>query len=89
MPRWRADGRELFYTTPDNEMMAVPVETEGAFRNGTPVKLFDAPRILRFGLGNTWDVHAAGERFLFLAPPDDETLESATVTLVQNWKALL
>jgi Tol biopolymer transport system component len=89
MPQWRADGRELFYTTPDDEMMAVSVETDGTFRHGTPVKLFDAPGVLRFGVASTWDVSSDGERFVFLAPGDDRVVEPGTVTLVQGWRALL
>jgi hypothetical protein len=89
MPQWRADGRELFYATPNDEMMAVSVETDETFRHGTPVKLFDTPRILRFGVASTWDVSSDGERFVFLAPEDDQDLEPGTVTLVQGWPALL
>jgi Tol biopolymer transport system component len=89
MPKWRADGQELFYTTPNDEMMAVPVETDGTFRSGTPVKLFDAPPILRFGVAPTWDVSSDGERFFFLAPEDDRLPEPGTVTLVQGWPALI
>jgi Tol biopolymer transport system component/tRNA A-37 threonylcarbamoyl transferase component Bud32 len=89
MPQWRADGRELFYTTPDDAMMAVPVETDEAFRPGTPVKLFDTPGVLQFGAASTWDVSSDGQRFIFLAPVDDRVGEYATVTLVQGWPALL
>jgi hypothetical protein len=70
-------------------MMAVSVETDGAFQHGTPVKLFDTPRVLRFGVAPTWDVSSDGERFVFLAPGDEQVVEPATVTLVQGWPALL
>ena len=88
-PEWRADGRELFYATEDDDLMSVPVETEGAFRHGTPVKLFRAPRILRIGSSQTWDVTSDGQRFLFLAPGDEEDPEVGVVTVVQGWKRLL
>ena len=89
MPHWRGDGRALFYSTPADEIMEVSVETGGTFRHGTPVKLFDAPRILRFGVAPTWDVSSDGERFVFLAPGDNEAVETGTVTLVQGWPALI
>src|SRR5689334_12875507 len=40
-PRWRADGKELYYLDPDLKMMAVKVEVKGAaFTAGTPISLF-------------------------------------------------
>jgi hypothetical protein len=43
-PRWRADGKELFYMSADNRLMAVPVDfTRGARPSiGIPVPLFTA-----------------------------------------------
>src|SRR5207244_10479834 len=42
-PRWRRDGRELFYVTPDNRLMAVPIQVGSDTRTvnpGVPVALF-------------------------------------------------
>jgi Tol biopolymer transport system component len=43
-PRWRADGKELFYASPDGKVMAVPVSTGAgigtAIQAGTQVPLF-------------------------------------------------
>jgi len=39
-PRWRADGRELFYMAADGGLMAVEVGTSPVFTAGTPVALF-------------------------------------------------
>lgn len=40
-PRWRADGRELFYLAPDGTMMAVDiVSMRPAFKAGAPRRLF-------------------------------------------------
>ena len=41
-PTWSADGRELFYLQ-GSSMMAVAVETEGAFSFGAPAQLFNEP----------------------------------------------
>ena len=39
-PRWRADGKELFYIMGNDTMLSVEVETEGAFKYGAAKKLF-------------------------------------------------
>ena len=40
-PRWRSDGKELYFLAPDTTMMAVPVTAAGtSFEAGTPVALF-------------------------------------------------
>jgi Tol biopolymer transport system component len=61
-PRWRRDGRELFYVTlpPDQSVVAVPVGVEGgAFKAGAPAPLFKVELS-----GNDYDVSADGQRFL-------------------------
>ncbi len=42
-PRWRRDGKELFYISADSKVMAVPVATTPAFTPGVPKALFAAP----------------------------------------------
>ena len=39
-PRWRGDGKELFYIAPTGMMTAATVSTDGSFSSGTPVSLF-------------------------------------------------
>jgi hypothetical protein len=39
-PRWRGDGKELFYLSLDGKMMAAPVTTGAHFDAGTSVTLF-------------------------------------------------
>src|SRR4030095_1165438 len=39
-PRWRSDGKELFYLAPDGKMMTVEVTAGPEFRGGTPPPLF-------------------------------------------------
>lgn len=39
-PRWRADGKELFFLSPDSKMMATPVVAGANFDAATPVSLF-------------------------------------------------
>ena len=40
-PRWRHDGRELFYWDLNLRLMAVPVSSDSRFRTGAPELLFD------------------------------------------------
>jgi hypothetical protein len=89
LPVWRADGRELFYVGPD-QLMAVAVETEGAFRHDTPVALFELPDLVRASwVDQFFDVAPDGRRFLFLESEDDPAETEASVTLLQGWRGLL
>src|SRR6516225_8358058 len=44
-PRWRRNGKELFYISPDWKMMAAPVSTTPTFSSGTPQALFDTEEV--------------------------------------------
>jgi hypothetical protein len=82
-PRWRNDGKELFYLSPDGQLMAAGVTAAGsAFQPGTPKALFKAVPV------QGWDVKADGTRFLFPSLRSGET-PSQPFTVVLNWTALL
>ena len=83
-PRWRRDGKELFYLTADSKLMSVEVKPGPSF--GVPKELFPVPI---FGGGTTinqtrWDVSPDGQRFLFNTVSGDA---SAPLTVVLNWQA--
>jgi len=62
---WRQDGKELFYLTPDREVMAVDVTTTPTFQAGTPRLLFTLPDRLD-GNPEQWkNVSRDGQRFVF------------------------
>ena len=65
-PRWRADGKEIFYEGPTGILTAVPVNTQTGFATGTPVPLFQIHG--RFQISSTdtftYDVSKDGTRFL-------------------------
>ncbi len=86
-PRWRRDGRELYYVAPDDQLMAVPVELGANFGTGTPVPLFDVGSYGRRNNRYVYDVSADGQKILLLRPLEDATTRPLTV--VQNWTALL
>ena len=86
-PVWRPDGRELFYLGADH-LMAVPVETTGGFRSDRPVALF--PNDLGDSRdGANYDISPDGKRFLVMVEAEKTTSETASVTLVQEWRSLL
>jgi hypothetical protein len=62
-PRWRGDGKELFYTY-NSAIWAVDVDTTGSeFKAGTPQKLFDVQSPTGVTT-STYDVTSDGKRFL-------------------------
>ena len=89
-PRWRRDGRELFYIAADGRLMAVEVKTAPKFEVGGPKTLFDT-RIAVAALANLpfrYDVAADGKRFLVNSVANGpESAAAAPITVVTNWLA--
>jgi serine/threonine protein kinase/Tol biopolymer transport system component len=86
-PRWRRDGRELFYIAADQRMTAVSVTPDGPFQAGPPVSLFQtrAYATTRAIVGRQYVVTADGQRFL-INQPEMKPAESR-ITVVINWPA--
>lgn len=65
-PRWRGDGKEIFYLGPTGTMTAVAVSTVGTFSTGTATPLFQFHG--RAAISSTdafsYDVSKDGKRFL-------------------------
>ena len=86
MPRWRRNGKELFYISPDWKMMAVDVSTGPVFQSATPQALFDTEEVdtgIRTG-PMSWDISPDGKRFLIIS---DNSTETSSVNVVLNWRA--
>ena len=62
-PKWRADGKEIFYRSPNERLMAVDVQPGAELKVGTPRALFDMP-----GGASDFDVTTDGQRFLVNVP---------------------
>jgi Tol biopolymer transport system component len=85
-PRWRGDGKELFYHF-GNTFYAVDVKIDGAsFEVGIPRPLFDAATVTAGAGGGSapFVVTKDGQRFLILAPSENRALEPLEV--VVNWR---
>jgi serine/threonine protein kinase/Tol biopolymer transport system component len=83
-PRWRRDGKEIFYLSSDNKMMATEVQANGSsFEVGATHALFGTRP---YGVFGRFDVSADGQRF---AIPYEAGQPSAAITLVVNWPAEL
>jgi Tol biopolymer transport system component len=88
-PRWRRDGKELFYVAANDTLMAVPIdegEAPAVLDIGTPIPLFSTrlagPGLLR----QQYAVARDGQRFLMNVVAEQGT---SYITVVQNWKAVL
>ena len=85
MPRWRRDGKELFYISPDWKMMAVDVTTSPTFQSGTPKALFDTQMVdtgIRTG-PMSWDISPDGKRFLIIS---DNSQATSSLNVIMNWR---
>jgi hypothetical protein len=83
-PRWRQDGRELFYYARDGKLMAASVRSSESLEVGTPVPLFEFRAGTPPGFA-PYAVMADGQRFLINAVVDTEP--NAPQTVVVNWAA--
>jgi Tol biopolymer transport system component len=65
-PRWRNDGKELFYLGPTGTLMSVPVDATGTFSSGAPTPLFQVRGRAPISSTDlfTYDVTKDGQRFL-------------------------
>ena len=90
-PRWRRDGRELFYLALNRVIMSVDVNASAsAFDHGSARPLFEAPVDASNSVAtNRYDVSADGQRFLVNASIEnaDSSAGSSSITLVVNWLA--
>jgi Tol biopolymer transport system component len=85
--RWRHDGHELFYLTPDDRLMAVPMllDVKRDMVDAGEAEMLFAPRVNgtpRQAFGRHYSVSRDGQRFLV------DTVKEVTlpVTVLLNWK---
>jgi Tol biopolymer transport system component/predicted Ser/Thr protein kinase len=81
-PRWRADGKEIFYIAADLRLMVGEVIIKGGEIQTSEVRSLFGP--LPVGNGFQYDVSGDGQRILAVMPRSNG---SAPLTIVQNWPA--
>jgi serine/threonine protein kinase/Tol biopolymer transport system component len=88
-PAWRGDGRELFYAGPANRIMAVEVTPGDPPRTGAPRPLVPTAITSHWTIEAqlSLDVTPDGQRFIVAS--DDSASPVRSLTLIQNWPALL
>jgi Tol biopolymer transport system component len=78
-PRWRRDGKELFYATFDDTVMAVPIREGSSMQIGSPAALFHIPQ----PGWKDYDVSPDGQRFLAIVV--DSAEGSSPIKIAVNW----
>jgi Tol biopolymer transport system component len=88
-PRWRDDGKELFYVAPDGKLMAVEIKaTASAFDHGAPQALFDLrSEILPGNTITSSYVPAPDSKRLLVVTAPRAAAEAPPLTVVINWLA--
>ncbi len=86
-PRWRHDGKELFYVSAEGKMMAVSVTTGATFEAGSPVALFQTHRRPPVTSQDvfSYDVSGDGQRFLIITKVDEAN--AAPLSILLNWSS--
>jgi len=86
-PRWRADGKEIFYVEPGGLLTATRLDTDGAVvRPGSSEELFEMATYWQ----STWQgygVSPDGSRFLIQKPVSGEDPSTNSLVLVTDWRA--
>ena len=83
-PRWRADGRELFFLAPDSRLMAAGFDPNKDDPAMVPEELFQTG-LRDPGTQRAYDVARDGRRFLI--PTVRNAPGSRAITVVLNWPA--
>jgi serine/threonine protein kinase/Tol biopolymer transport system component len=88
-PRWRRDGKEIFYLAPDGTMMTVAVRSSGpsSIDFGVPQPLFRTRLTAPSAGWEQFDVSADGQRFIVITPQDQSGGQH--MNLLLNWTSRL
>jgi len=82
-PRWRRDGRELFYISADQRLVAVPISVGSGLQVGKPQPLF-----ANAGM-NSFVPSKSGDRFLINVPASGEQAVTPPIIVVTDWTATI
>jgi len=81
-PRWKRDGRELYYLAPGNLLMSVSAAGTPAWSGTAPAVVFRSDSEIE-----NYDVSPDGSRFLVATPV--EKVRESPLRVILNWPALM
>lgn len=86
-PRWRRDGKEIYFLSADAKLMAASVDTKTEFESGTPTVLFQTDPRERVATTEvtTYDLSRDGQRFLVNTNYNNGS--EHPISLVLNWQS--
>ena len=84
-PRWRKDGKELFYLSLDGRLMAADIEGGEAIKASIPKQLFKVPVTVDPGL-DQFVVTGDGQRFIVIVEAEEAP---SPVHVILNWPEAL
>jgi Tol biopolymer transport system component len=84
LPRWKRDGKELFYLADNGDLISVGTQLSDDLRIGSASVLFTANPPPR-----DFDVSPDGRRFLFLEGGQGDIPRTVDLTVISNWTAEL
>ena len=86
-PSWRADGKELYYISGTDAMMAVDIVAGATLETGSPRVLFQRVGSREGPQGHDYSVSPDGQRFLVRRAPETQELPATSVFI--NWTAAI
>jgi len=75
--RWSRDGKEIFYTSPDKKLYAVPIKSSPSLHAGTPSVLFSLP-------AQGWTAFDVTPDGRFVAAVEETSGDTAPLAVVSN-----
>jgi len=89
MPRWRKDGRELYYLSNSRQLMSVEIKAGATLETGAVKTLFQTAAALSL-TNYSYSVTGDGQKFLIREPANSSNAGTVEpIQVVINWPAAL
>jgi Tol biopolymer transport system component len=86
-PRWRRDGKELFFLSGEGKIMAMPVKAEASFETGSPVALFQTHMRQPISAQDVFSYAVTGDGQKFLINTKVDEPNTAPLSVILNWSS--
>ena len=83
-PRWRGDGKELFYVSPDRKIVSVEIRPGSTLEAGVPKALFQTRIRPQIEARNHYDVTSDGQRFIVNSYRSEDA--TRPITVLAPWR---